>query len=1250
MREENMNLCSSIMSAIFGIFGVVSIGETAKVAATLSYFPAIVTDKIKQNNEQISFTERIEKQLILALNSACDSTENNLYQENAKNLFHLAAVDIKKVCETGSGLEEIMNDLYHALSELQKSMEKNSKYEDWITFKNLKEISNVYYNELHKTISRDYHELGLYLVLTQNAHNAKKNEERIQLLESYERRIEEIESYNQKEKNVEFHECQIGNNEYDRIFSIINKYYFSGIKKSNSSLYLLEINNNLFPDLSDDIGIKYVDNYSNEIPLFQFVTDNWIDRNVETNLLLTAEGGMGKTVSLFKCCELILNKHIMCIYIPLYRMDSLKPDNIEKFILKYVFRNDKSNFNVFYRYINEESIRVRLVLLLDGFNEVSDDVKNVLIKEIQDFLILDNVRLIITSRYDFRYNYGLIHQFKHLIIQQLSEENILNYLKICEIEISDKDTSLLELLSFPLLLSIYAQTEKYYVKCKFLSYIEWIENVNNAGGIIWNYLQCQILKPLFNLQDERICHLSICVNYIVPYISWHMILHNKFFLTEGEFIEKLNESLKYYEIRWIERKPLIIQRIEMLNIRENISWESKHYYKLLIDYIHLFSQNTEGEYSLIHHRFRDCFGAIFLINEMKFLEWKGLPYQFKDVINNDVLDFIGDLVEADSLSKIWTSYKHRVLNHESCELKNVYYIMCKKNPCKLTFANLDLRNVLIRKKEIQSSESDFEGSFINYSTFIPNELNSSILCMCVLKKREICICGLSDYTIRIWGINYGTFIYVLKGHKGKVTSIACSPNEKICLSGSEDCTLILWDIDKGKSVSVLTGHKSEIKKIEFIDNTFVRSFSADGIVRTWNVEKRICINSEQYEMEILKQNRNLNIDLRKDGKVIIKNKVELIGHKKEVFDYVCIPEQNKFVTLSLDKSIKIWDVNKGKCLHTLTGFSEWENVIDISYKKKICVSGAYDETIRLWDLKTQQCKKVLYGHTDFLSSIKLTHDASKCISGSYDNTAKIWDLATGKCLFTLTGHTQYVRKVICTKDDKFCITASYDGLLKVWEINTGNYICDLKGHVEGVRALTVSDDGKYCLSGSRDFTAKLWRLKDGKCLQTLYGHSGHIRSVKIVDNICLTSGTDKKIRKWGIESGELLNIYDLSNINMPNPNLAFCYKKDCVVYSSDGKIIIYNYINKTIIQEIKHVQEDNYNIADLENILLTSDGRYCISGSYNCHVIIYDLEEHKYILRLKAIPYIDIVGISFHNAVFESEELKKIIIMSGGLV
>ena len=41
------------------------------------------------------------------------------------------------------------------------------------------------------------------------------------------------------------------------------------------------------------------------------------------------------------------------------------------------------------------------------------------------------------------------------------------------------------------------------------------------------------------------------------------------------------------------------------------------------------------------------------------------------------------------------------------------------------------------------------------------------------------------------------------------------------------------------------------------------------------------------------------------------------------------------------------------------------------------ISGSYDKTVRVWDLESGVCLKVLEGHTDFVNSVALTPDGRK---------------------------------------------------------------------------------------------------------------------------------------------------------------------------------------------------------------------------------------------------------------------------------
>ena len=60
--------------------------------------------------------------------------------------------------------------------------------------------------------------------------------------------------------------------------------------------------------------------------------------------------------------------------------------------------------------------------------------------------------------------------------------------------------------------------------------------------------------------------------------------------------------------------------------------------------------------------------------------------------------------------------------------------------------------------------------------------------------------------MKVWDADKGTEILTLKGHTGRVTSVAFSPDGKRIVSGSEDSTVKVWDADKGTETLTLKGH------------------------------------------------------------------------------------------------------------------------------------------------------------------------------------------------------------------------------------------------------------------------------------------------------------------------------------------------------------------------------------------------------------------------------------------------------------
>jgi len=153
----------------------------------------------------------------------------------------------------------------------------------------------------------------------------------------------------------------------------------------------------------------------------------------------------------------------------------------------------------------------------------------------------------------------------------------------------------------------------------------------------------------------------------------------------------------------------------------------------------------------------------------------------------------------------------------------------------------------------------------------------------------------------------------------------------------------------------------------------------------------------------------------------------------------------RVLTLSLDRTAKIWDSSTGECKQTLTGHSDTLTSAAFSADASIIVTASFDNTAKIWDSSTGECQQTLTGHRAAFSA-----DASRVVTASYDNTAKIWDSSTGECKQTLIGHSAQLGSAVFSTDASRVVTASFDNIAKIWDSSTGECKQTFTGHSERV--------------------------------------------------------------------------------------------------------------------------------------------------------------------------------------------------------
>jgi division protein 1 len=236
------------------------------------------------------------------------------------------------------------------------------------------------------------------------------------------------------------------------------------------------------------------------------------------------------------------------------------------------------------------------------------------------------------------------------------------------------------------------------------------------------------------------------------------------------------------------------------------------------------------------------------------------------------------------------------------------------------------------------------------------------------------------------------------------------------------------------------------------------------------------------------------------------------------------------VTAALDDTVRVWDLNAGRCMGLLEGHTASVRAIQVS--DNLAATGSMDATIRLWDLSKARYEPqdsrinkgeedeeddlafenpddeaveppsgsmaecplfTLEAHVDEITALYFKGDT--LISGSSDKTLRQWDLEKGRCVQTLD--------VMWAAAQASATMGSSEG---TWR-QTGR-LPDASADFVG--ALQVFDAALAC--GTADGMVRLWDLRSGQVHRSLVGHTGPVTCLQFDDVHLVTGSLDRSIR------------------------------------------------------------------------------------------------------------------------------------------
>lgn len=449
---------------------------------------------------------------------------------------------------------------------------------------------------------------------------------------------------------------------------------------------------------------------------------------------------------------------------------------------------------------------------------------------------------------------------------------------------------------------------------------------------------------------------------------------------------------------------------------------------------------------------------------------------------------------------------------------------------------------------------------------------NAVTAVAMTKDGRFAVAGSWDKTVKLWSLlgDRGRCLRSFEGHEAGVTSVQVSPGGDYAISGGSDASLRLWSLapkyryEAPFAVARPPSSETAMTTDEAYHLALAKArqaFDEDAPSTAMN-QLREARREPGYERdpEALLLWQGLYLRLRPTRLRDAWHAAVINEKPVESMSISLSAQAQRVLSGNIDNTACLWDIEKGKLVHVLTGHGDPVTSVCLSTNGHYALTGSWDRTVRLWDARTAKCLRVFSGHRKPVMSVCLSSDGRFALSGSWDNTVRLWDTASGRSLGTLTGHERQVNAVCLDGRNLYALSGGIEGDIRLWSLEDGSCIRTLQqgemvhavefsqigfrafsadagncviewdlilgnrrrtfeGHGNRVFSLSLGLGDRFLLTGSRDKTLKMWDTATGECLRTFGGHESEVSSARLSsDGRCAVStGSDHMIRVWDLD-------------------------------------------------------------------------------------------------------------------------------------
>ena len=342
-----------------------------------------------------------------------------------------------------------------------------------------------------------------------------------------------------------------------------------------------------------------------------------------------------------------------------------------------------------------------------------------------------------------------------------------------------------------------------------------------------------------------------------------------------------------------------------------------------------------------------------------------------------------------------------------------------------------------------------------------------------------------------------------RGHRGRIESIACSPDGSQMATGTAEGVIRLWNTADGSFLGVLVGYDGRVSALSWSPGgRYLAAGYSSQILRIWDVGPRQLV----YELPSGSAEQG-SLAWSPDGR--------LLAH-------ISSNSQDE-----RSDEIHLWQAATGEVVHVLNKHESTIAALAFSPDGKILAAG--DQTsIKFWDpLSGDSVSEfaTVDHHEHPVSALAwspcATRIASACSAPNGNHAVVVWDVEEGQCLGTLPEHPCGDKSLIWMSDGQMLVSAGAftDRKVRFWDVTIADYIA--RELDDGTGLMAASADQTRFVSLQRNAEVRVFGPKLNDEVRQLPAHTDTPRGITFSpDAKRLAAGYDDGVvRLWAVDTG-----------------------------------------------------------------------------------------------------------------------------------